>query len=225
MFNVEKMNTFKNKVRKFKSGGTGETSEKAKFGLADGLDIGATLAQSVLPKDEGLQNVKGNNVKQAGREAGNQVANMIVPGLGSAMSIGQSVGDAMKTTECDEVTGECFDITTGGKKIAANILDPVGSVTNSLTNVANGDFGGAVDSLTFGLTNFSNKDEANIEKMRNMKKEREMNKIKQESNVLLNKDKVARLNKFASMGDNFGFNQTYKQGGLISSNKVKSNKK
>lgn len=190
-------------MKKYKSGSNIPIEEALKF---------SGFLTNLIPPNQDVSKLKGQKFNQNAREVVGSVADSAIPGLGTAIDIGGKVADSLKEIECDEVTGECVEVTKGGKNFLSNVLDPTSRALDAGRNLVEGNYKGVLDELTFGLTNFDKSDEDLLKKIKQQKLQRELNKQNKASNVL-KMDRIA--NERMQMLQSDSFNSTYKLGGEL----------
>lgn len=91
---------------------------------------------------------------QIARQAVNAGADMIVPGLGTVMGVGQQLSDKLGNKDCEinPATGEevCRDNSSVVSGMGKSLLDPVGTTVNVFSNLSKGNFKGAIGSTAIG---------------------------------------------------------------------------
>jgi len=211
--------TFKNKTGQPAGGATNTAGGNAALGLMGGMNLGGMIDDG--GNTEKLQNVKGAGSATQIRDTAKSVVGSFGPwgqAISQVIGVQNKVSDKMKDFDCDPVTGECVDVTRSNNKaksILANNIDPLASSLGAIKSVGEGDFGGVIDGLTLGLTNFSKKDEKKAAQFRKNKILMEKNQMLGEKNAFQTSRRADELARMRSNPNAFGYQQSLEKGGRV----------
>lgn len=199
---------------KFKSGGSLGELYKSMGGASGLATTGVNFAANLIPTNDNLSMVKGNNVQQGVRSMTSNVAGAFGPvgaAVGAGINLMGKAADSMKNVVCDEVTGECVENTNGVKGVLSKALDPIGNVTGAVQNVFKGNFKGALDNVTSGVFNFDKSDDKRAQELKAQVALRQQTQANQLSNQNKAMNESRRL---ATLSNQYSFGN-FKKGGKI----------